>query len=93
MNQSPAIDQPSDQIQVLLQETEALLERWKHPDPYKPPTAPGGTMSLDNDLYDRELIGMAGSKYERNMPPPNLDRTCLHAILSLCLTVVQLLHI
>lgn len=50
-------------------------------------------MSLDNDLYDRELIGMAGSKYERNMPPPNLDRTCLHAILSLCLTVVQLLHI
>lgn len=28
--------------QVLLQETEKLLENWKHPDPYRPPTAPGG---------------------------------------------------
>ena len=33
------------QNQVLLRETEKLLEEWKHPDPYRPPTAPGG-MSL-----------------------------------------------
>jgi hypothetical protein len=28
--------------QVLLRETEKLLENWKHPDPYRAPTAPGG---------------------------------------------------
>jgi hypothetical protein len=28
--------------QVLLRETEKLLETWKHPDPYRAPTAPGG---------------------------------------------------
>ncbi|KAK2857307.1 hypothetical protein FQN49_004836 [Arthroderma sp. PD_2] len=28
---------------VLFQETEKLLEKWKHPDPYKAPTAPGGS--------------------------------------------------
>lgn len=28
--------------QELIKETEALLEKWKHPDPYRPPTAPGG---------------------------------------------------
>ncbi|KAI2816447.1 hypothetical protein CBS63078_6237 [Aspergillus niger] len=39
---------------VLLQETEKLLETWKHPDPYRAPTAPGG------------------SKYERNIPAPQL---------------------
>lgn len=43
-------------VQVLLEQTEELLQKWKHPDPYKPPTAPGG------------------SKYERNLPCPNLDR-------------------
>ncbi|KAL9123207.1 MAG: hypothetical protein Q9187_000224 [Circinaria calcarea] len=41
---------------ALFQEAEVLLEKWKHPDPYRPPTAPGG------------------SKYERNIPPPILDR-------------------
>ncbi|CZT23402.1 related to NADH2 dehydrogenase (ubiquinone) chain CI-B22 [Ramularia collo-cygni] len=40
---------------VLLEQTEELLQKWKHPDPYRPPTAPGG------------------SKYERNLPCPNLD--------------------
>ncbi|KAL2114971.1 hypothetical protein VTJ04DRAFT_10634 [Mycothermus thermophilus] len=39
----------------LLKETEKLLEYWKHPDPYIPPGAPGG------------------SKYERNLPCPNLN--------------------
>lgn len=40
--------------QLLFTETEKLLEKWKHPDPYRPPSAPGG------------------SKFERNMPPPDL---------------------
>ena len=31
---------------ALLQETEELLEKWKHPDPYRPPTAPGGLSIL-----------------------------------------------
>ncbi|THV48698.1 hypothetical protein BGAL_0232g00020 [Botrytis galanthina] len=42
--------------EALFRETEDLLEKWKHPDPYRPPTAPGG------------------SKYERNLPSPILDR-------------------
>jgi hypothetical protein len=45
-----------DTGQVLLQRTEEELEKWKHPDPYIPPTAPGG------------------SKYERNIPAPILER-------------------
>lgn len=44
--------------QVLFAETEKLLQKWKHPDPYIPPTAPGG------------------SKYERNIPAPDLPREC-----------------
>jgi hypothetical protein len=28
--------------QAIIDEAEALLEKWKHPDPYRPPTAPGG---------------------------------------------------
>ncbi|KAF9769645.1 hypothetical protein IL306_012928 [Fusarium sp. DS 682] len=35
--------------QALLTETEKLLESWKHPDPYTPPTAPGGSK------YERNL--------------------------------------
>jgi hypothetical protein len=30
--------------QELIKETEALLEKWKHPDPYRAPTAPGGLL-------------------------------------------------
>ena len=32
--------------QALIDEAEALLEKWKHPDPYRPPTAPGGMFSM-----------------------------------------------
>lgn len=32
----------AERFQALFQEAEALLEKWKHPDPYRPPTAPGG---------------------------------------------------
>ncbi|MCJ1298522.1 hypothetical protein MMC08_001312 [Hypocenomyce scalaris] len=45
------------QQRILFEEAEALLEKWKHPEPYIPPTAPGG------------------SKFERNIPAPILDRT------------------
>lgn len=34
---------------AIYQETEDLLEKWKHPDPYIPPTAPGGSK------YERNL--------------------------------------
>ncbi|KAM0147294.1 hypothetical protein ACHAQE_010305 [Botrytis cinerea] len=34
---------------ALFKETEDLLEKWKHPDPYRPPTAPGGSK------YERNL--------------------------------------
>ncbi|KAG5982657.1 hypothetical protein E4U55_001567 [Claviceps digitariae] len=37
------------QQMALLKETEKLLEKWKHPDPYIPPTAPGGSK------YERNL--------------------------------------
>lgn len=30
------------QRKALFEEAEELLEKWKHPDPYRPPTAPGG---------------------------------------------------
>ncbi|EPE03689.1 lyr family protein [Ophiostoma piceae UAMH 11346] len=44
------------QQRLLLKETEKLLEKWKHPEPYAFPTAPGG------------------SKYERNLQAPIIDR-------------------
>ncbi|KZF18892.1 hypothetical protein L228DRAFT_251763 [Xylona heveae TC161] len=31
------------QQKELLWETEKVLEKWKHPDSYRPPTAPGGS--------------------------------------------------
>ncbi|KAL2356193.1 hypothetical protein BJ546DRAFT_970193 [Cryomyces antarcticus] len=37
------------QLRLLFQETEDLLEKWKHPDSYRPPTAPGGSK------YERNL--------------------------------------
>ncbi|OJK00602.1 hypothetical protein ASPACDRAFT_116805 [Aspergillus aculeatus ATCC 16872] len=51
------------QQKVLLQETEKLLETWKHPDPYRAPTAPGG------------------SKWERNLPAPQLPRKFIRFVL------------
>lgn len=35
--------------QELFRETEEILDEWKHPDPYFPPTAPGGSK------YERNL--------------------------------------
>ncbi|KAJ0115945.1 hypothetical protein J7T55_004115 [Diaporthe amygdali] len=42
------ITEPRQQ-RALLKETEKLLDSWKHPDPYAPPTAPGGSK------YERNL--------------------------------------
>jgi NADH dehydrogenase (ubiquinone) 1 beta subcomplex subunit 9 len=58
-------------MQILFNETEKLLDKWKHPDPYRPPSAPGGTQYFS---YSRLAITdiLAGSKYERNLPAPDL---------------------
>ncbi|KAJ5692072.1 hypothetical protein N7462_001495 [Penicillium macrosclerotiorum] len=62
------------QQQVLLRETEKLLENWKHPDPYRPPTAPGGMFR--NLIFVRfkatQLTRTTGNKWERNLPAPIL---------------------
>jgi NADH dehydrogenase (ubiquinone) 1 beta subcomplex subunit 9 len=64
----------------LIKETQALLEKWKHPDPYRPPTAPGGeslragNISASAADTDTAVLTEAGSKYERNMPCPILER-------------------
>lgn len=57
--------------QILFNETEKLLEKWKHPDPYRPPSAPGGRedQSVKNAI---QLTTFTGSKYERNVPAPDL---------------------
>ncbi|KAI2634533.1 hypothetical protein GGS21DRAFT_107214 [Xylaria nigripes] len=46
-------------IRALLRETENLLDTWKHPDPYCPPTAPGGSK------FERNL-----PVHNTNPPPP-----------------------
>ncbi|RKU41732.1 hypothetical protein DL546_004882 [Coniochaeta pulveracea] len=47
------------QQRALLKETEKLLEKWKHPDPYCHPTAPGGSK------YERNL-----PVHNLDPPPP-----------------------
>ena len=37
-------------LQALILEAEDLLDKWKHPEPYRPPTAPGG-MSTCSPCY------------------------------------------
>ncbi|KAI1117821.1 hypothetical protein F5Y14DRAFT_325213 [Nemania sp. NC0429] len=55
-----ATDDHLPRDQALLKETEKLLETWKHPDPYCPPTAPGGSK------YERNL------PVPNTAPPPPL---------------------
>ncbi|KIW61124.1 hypothetical protein PV05_01282 [Exophiala xenobiotica] len=45
---------------ILFNETEKLLQKWKHPDPYRPPTAPGGSK------YERNLAAP-------DLPPPSRE--------------------
>ena len=60
-------------FEVLIQETEDLLDKWKHPEPYRPPGAPGGNVNTPRGM--RTCANeRPGTKYERNLPPPILDR-------------------
>jgi hypothetical protein len=44
----PTPEQETDEcVQAIYKETLAILEEWKHPDPYRPPTAPGGMLICD----------------------------------------------
>ncbi|TKX24590.1 hypothetical protein C1H76_3199 [Elsinoe australis] len=54
------IREPRQQREIMDQ-TEALLKKWKHPDPYRPPTAPGGSK------YERNLQAPILD------PPPHMD--------------------
>ncbi|KAL4792325.1 hypothetical protein BDW69DRAFT_177324 [Aspergillus filifer] len=47
------------QQRVLLRETEKLLDTWKHPDPYRAPTAPGGS-KYERNLPARQLPYASG---------------------------------
>ena len=54
-------------LQELIAQTEEILERWKHPDPYRPPTAPGGSKyerNLPVHTTERELT------YHHSFPTP-----------------------
>lgn len=62
---------------MLFHEAESLLEKWKHPDPYHPPTAPGGKSLPCSESDDGLLSCILGSKYERNIPAPLLARMFL----------------
>ncbi|PWI72588.1 NADH dehydrogenase 1 beta subcomplex subunit 9 [Purpureocillium lilacinum] len=42
------------QQRALLSETEKLLDSWKHPDPYVPPTAPGGMFKPESPFGGSE---------------------------------------
>jgi hypothetical protein len=79
--------------QAIIKETEDLLEKWKHPDPYRAPTAPGGTVPpLEREAVEM-LIVILGSKYERNLPAPILDREFSASyFLKHCIDHFQLLY-
>lgn len=69
-----AIGADDTAAQALLRETEKLLETWKHPEPYVPPTAPGGSFLASPRSRPTTNAQAVGSKYERNLPAPILDR-------------------
>ncbi|KAM0715856.1 hypothetical protein Q7P37_008370 [Cladosporium fusiforme] len=48
------------QQRLIVDEAESLLEKWKHPDPYRAPTAPGGSK------YERNL------PVPSTEPPPHM---------------------
>ncbi|KAI3404984.1 hypothetical protein KGF56_002235 [Candida oxycetoniae] len=45
-----------EQLERLIQKTEAKLAHWKHPDPYIPPSRPGGTKYQRNIPSPKEPI-------------------------------------
>ena len=62
---------------MLFEEAEALLEKWKHPDPYHAPTAPGGQFPHSPSIASILNYVRSGSKFERNIPAPILNRKCI----------------
>lgn len=74
------------ELQVLFVETEKLLEKWKHPDPYRPPSAPGGETSFPSfpptaRAYDR-LAVQEGRRADTSthQQDRNMNATSLHQI-------------
>ncbi|KAK7440562.1 complex 1 protein [Colletotrichum acutatum] len=70
----------SRQKRELLAQTEKLLSKWKHPEPYVHPTAPGGmsrflshTPQHFTNSADDADNDCTGSKFERNLRAPILD--------------------
>jgi hypothetical protein len=55
---TPFLDRRLTWAQTLLKETEKLLEKWKHPDPYIHPTAPGGVHSYDDGAFASASAGL-----------------------------------
>lgn len=67
-------------VQALLTETEKLLESWKHPDPYTPPTAPGGKiyqpLDPENPIQATNTILQVPSLSETSLLPFSIVSIC-----------------
>ena len=67
--------------QLIIEETEGLLEKWKHPDPYRAPTAPGGSKyerNLPVPSTERKFSGITSCEdIEHTLE--NIELTCLAA--------------
>ena len=68
-------------LQKLLLETEKTLEKWKHPDKYTPPTAPGGEIPLDppTDVPDTPVsnappVSRIQVRAQHALPDPHRSR-------------------
>ena len=61
--------------QALITETENLLEKWKHPDPYRPPTAPGGALLYPSRIYIRH--GRGNGNANNSLQAQSTSATCL----------------
>jgi hypothetical protein len=66
--------------QLIIEETENLLEKWKHPDPYRAPTAPGGSKWERNlPVPSTERKSLTALPHHRRQPMTrgNESLTCL----------------
>jgi hypothetical protein len=63
---TPFLDRRLTWAQTLLKETEKLLEKWKHPDPYIHPTAPGGAHSHDYGAFASASAGLISFAQDPN---------------------------
>ncbi|KIV81905.1 hypothetical protein PV11_04054 [Exophiala sideris] len=65
---------------VLFNETEKLLEKWKHPDPYRPPTAPGGSYSYYKILRTASSLTLLLRFQIREKPPGARPATTIQGV-------------